>query len=149
MKHRNDANQDGVRTDNRFSDEMRGYVDLGMHAEALALARRFLQRDPLEVGAFNAAIDGLQVAEDRLKRWTRLVESAYARLPKKAKRLAKSAMFNFYYTANDLEKAVAFIPKRLDLNSMTFEWRRAGILPAGWRGFQPRVGISWLQLSRN
>src|SRR5438093_8010624 len=114
MKHRNEANQDGGETDNRFSDEMRGYVDLGMHTEALALARRFLQRDPIEVGAFNAALDGLLVAEDRLKRWARLVESAYARLPKMAKRRGKSAMFNFYYSANDFEKAVAFIPKRLD-----------------------------------
>ena len=92
---------------------MRGFLDLGMHTEALTLAREFLRRDPLETSAFNAALDGLLVSEDRLTRWTRLVESAYARLPKRARRQAKSAIFNFYYSIREFEKAASFIPKRL------------------------------------
>ncbi len=92
---------------------MRGFVDLGMPAEALTLARGFLRRDPLETSAFNAALDGLLVSQDRLTRWTRLVESAYARLPKRARREVKSAIFNFYYSIREFEKAASLIPKRL------------------------------------
>ena len=97
-----------------IDSRMKCVVSSILHTEALTLAREFLRRDPLETSAFNAALDGLLVSQDRLTRWTRLVESAYARLPKKAKRRAKSAMLSFYHSANDLEKAVAFIPKRLD-----------------------------------
>jgi hypothetical protein len=45
MNWRLDAGKDRDSTENRFSKEMRGYVDLGMHAEAVKLARKFLGRD--------------------------------------------------------------------------------------------------------
>jgi len=101
-------------SEDRFSNEIRGYIDLGMQREVLGLARRFLKRDPLEPEAFNAALDGLLVHGDRLKRWTRSVESAYARLPRKAKRDAISMMLAFYHSTREFEKAQAFVPKRLD-----------------------------------
>jgi len=97
-----------------FSLEIRGYIDLGMEREVFSLARRFLERDPLEPEAFNAALDGLLVHGDRLKRWSRTVESAYARLPHKAKGAVTSMMLAFYYSTREFDKAQALIPKRLD-----------------------------------
>jgi len=110
----NNRENDNAQEENRFSGEMRGYIELGMQHEALHLARRFLKRDPLEPEAFNAALDGLLSHCDRLKRWAPMVESAYTRLSKRGQLLVRSAALGFWYSLNEFEKAAAFIPKRLD-----------------------------------
>ena len=107
-----DAAREDTEADDSFSREMRGYVDLGMHTEALRLVRKFLRRDPIEPEAFEAALDGLMVSGDRFRRWARHVESAYSRLSTTAKRDASWWMLRFYYWANDFGKAVTFIPTR-------------------------------------
>src|SRR5438046_3453616 len=113
FKSNNRAN-DSTQEENRFSGEMRGYIELGMQHEALQLARRFLKRDPLEPEAFNAALDGLLSHCDRLKRWAPVVESAYARLSKRGQLQVRPATLAFWYSLKEFEKAAAFIPKRLD-----------------------------------
>ena len=114
MNSEDGASQRKGPSKDRFSEEIRGYIELGMQREALGLARRFLKRDPLEPEAFNAALDGLLVQGDRLKRWSRTVESAYARLTRKAKRDASSMMLAFYYSTGEFANAQALVPKRLD-----------------------------------
>ncbi len=114
MKYQRHGDEGGLPGEHRFSEEMRGYINLGMQHESLRLARRFLKRDPLEPEAFNAAIDALLVHCDRLKRWAPLLEASHARLSKGGQLQARSAMLSFWYSLNEFEKAAAFIPKRLD-----------------------------------
>ncbi len=110
----NSRTNDTAPEENRFSGEMRGYIELGMQHEALHLARRLLKRDPLEPEAFNAALDGLLVHCDRLKRLAPAVESAYARLSKRGQLQVRSSTLGFWYSLKEFEKAAALIPKRLD-----------------------------------
>ncbi|HYT60606.1 MAG TPA: hypothetical protein VEL06_10560 [Haliangiales bacterium] len=114
MNRKFDTGKENLPADDRFSTEMRGHIDLGMQHESLRLARRFLKREPLEPGAFIAAIDALLVHCDRLKRWAPLVEVSHARPSKDGQLRARSAMLSFWYSLNEFGKAAAFIPKRFD-----------------------------------
>src|SRR5712675_1810216 len=94
--------------------ELDGFVEMGMHREALRKARRLLKNNPITAAQFNAAVDAAFTQADRLKLWEPPVESAYARLPKRDQRAAWSSMLSFHYSNRNYEAASRFIPRRFD-----------------------------------
>ena len=97
-----------------MASELAGWVELGKKDEALKLARRIFRQRTIRPEAFNEAVDALVTLADALKRWSPVVESAYARLTKRAQRAVRHSMLNFYYSADNFESARCFIPRRFE-----------------------------------
>jgi len=92
--------------------ELNGYCELGMKGEALRLARHFLKRTEIKPNEFDAALGVILIQADRLKAWRPLVESAYARLGDRGKRMVQRRMLGFYNSLYDWESACQFVPAR-------------------------------------
>jgi hypothetical protein len=97
--------------------EMEGFVELGMTAAALGLVRRALRQPRIPAPVFAAAIDALLVQEDRLGKWTRLVEAAHGRLPERHRPAMRHRMLAFHSSARNYPAALAFIPRKFKTDS--------------------------------
>jgi len=114
----NDENiQDGGNPKDQVA-EMTGYLELGMHQNALNKARMVLSRERLNADEFDEAIWAILIAEGECKPWENLVKAAYDRLSESDKQEARGAMLSYYTTIKDMEKAANFIPD--DLTNPTF-----------------------------
>jgi hypothetical protein len=97
--------------------EVEGLVELGMKTTALQLVRRVLRQPSLLAPVFIAAIDALLVQEDRLRKWTRLVEAAHQLLPRRQRPPVRHSMLAFHTSARDYPAALAFIPRSFNTDS--------------------------------
>jgi len=93
--------------------EMTGFLELGMHQNALNGARTVLSRERLNADEFNEAVWAILVAESDCKPWENLVKAAYSRLSESDKQEARGAMLSYYTTIKDMETAAKFIPDNL------------------------------------
>src|SRR5256885_306394 len=112
-KNRDDA-RSGRRKSPDLATELDGMVDLGMKREALRTARRALEEPRVTTQLFGSAMNAILTHQDRLKTWRRVVEAAYARLPKRRQRTVHFWMLSFHYSTRDYEAASRFIPRRFD-----------------------------------
>ena len=93
-------------------EELEGCLHLDMEREALRLAGRILRAANINAIAFNSAVNALLICEDRVGRWLRRVESAFAALSRRDQRRCSTAMFNLYVSLNRWTDAARFLPRR-------------------------------------
>lgn len=106
--------------------ELEGYTALGMHKDALRLARKILRNPDPSTVQFETAIVKVLHLERRLRRIRGDVENAYAQLNNKGQRHVRCWMFFFYYSAGEFVAAIPFMPKRFNgtngMLELTFAW---------------------------
>jgi len=110
-EHGSNANESNRPTVNTLR-ELDGFLSLGLKSEALCLARRTLKETSITADSFNAVLNAIFTLDTRPKRWLPLVESAYARLPKRSQRSVCLAMMSLHSCNQDYEAVSRFIPRR-------------------------------------
>ena len=96
----------------RPTNELIGHVDPGMKREALREARRNLNDLTMPAKAFNDALNAILTHTDKLKPWTRLVESAYERLPKRDRPSTRFFIMSFRAGRHDYDGVLRLMPQR-------------------------------------
>src|SRR4051812_43097946 len=99
------------RCDHEQINEIDGYVELGMQAEALELIRETLAREEISCDEFHTCVFSLLQTE-RPEPWKEEVENAYRRLSKPVSDQVRSAMLNYYFSVGEPAKAFQFFPRR-------------------------------------
>lgn len=89
--------------------ELQGYVRIGMHKEALNIARKILRKQRISGREFSEALAVLLETQNSLKRSVKPVEAAYQRLKRQDRKKARFSMFGFYHSIKDWKKARQFI----------------------------------------
>ncbi len=107
-------------------NELKGCAELGLHREALRVARRILNQSTITVARFEAAMGAVLVVGNRLSRWRKTVGEGYARLSPSEQRRVRFWMLSFYHAAEDYRSAGQFIPEKFrgpfDLVELAFAW---------------------------
>lgn len=93
--------------------ELEGFLNLGMKHQALRLVRRTLESPVITADRLNDALDAILQLAGKLKPWTRLVESAYARLRKREHSAVRCSMIAFRNNSGDNEGVLQLMPRRL------------------------------------
>ena len=75
--------------------EMEGFEELGDHSAALGVARRVLSRSRLAGRAFSRAVCSMLAIVDDLNDWRPLIERAWERLSRSAKREGRALMLGY------------------------------------------------------
>ncbi len=89
--------------------EMDGHSNLGMHKEALEIARTILSRQRLKAVAFNGSLSVILVGGDNIETWKTLIQTAYGRLSKRGQQQVRDSMLGYYYSIKDMKTAEKFI----------------------------------------
>src|ERR1051326_3592720 len=93
--------------------ELRRLIRLDMNDEALRCAREALKQKPLSAETFNAALDAIISVEEGKRRWAKLVESAYQRLPGRQRWAVRFMMMSFLAECQDHDGVLELAPRRL------------------------------------
>ncbi len=94
--------------------ELEGLLGIGLKDDALGMARRAFKKPVISADLFNAALDVVLTCVARPKSWTKLIDSAYARLSKRGKQAAGFLMLAFHGGIPNHEVAQRFLPKRFN-----------------------------------
>lgn len=94
------------------ASELDGYVGAGMKKEALRLVRRLLKAPTVAAPTFAEAVHAILILADKVKLWKALVESAYARIPKRKRGLVRFWIMSVRNVCDDAEGVLQLIPKR-------------------------------------
>ncbi len=96
------------------ANELDGLVAIAMKDDALRMARRAFKNPAISADVFNAALNAILTHADCTKAWTKLIDSAYARLTKRGQRAACFLMLGFHCGNHSYEVASRFLPKRFN-----------------------------------
>jgi hypothetical protein len=94
----------------RGLDEINGYADLGMFAEALLAAQELLQQPHVSAEAFETSINMVLSGADDLISWENSVRLAFHRMTGAGRRRNAYLMLWFYAACENYARAVHFIP---------------------------------------
>ena len=94
----------------RGLDEVNGYADLGMFAEALLAAQDLLQQPVVPAEAFEASVNMVLSGADDLSLWKETIQSAYHRMNADGKRRSAYLMLWFFAASEEHARAAEFIP---------------------------------------
>ncbi len=108
--NRNTGEPEG--TPNPIAEELDAVVKLGMKREALRRARGILKQESITVELFHAAMNAIFPLADRLKPWSKLIEAAHARLPKRSQPSVRFWMLCLHCYTDNMEAAKRFVPRR-------------------------------------
>jgi hypothetical protein len=87
-------------------------IKLSMKDDASQRARKALKQKVITATAFNAALDAILSFEVGGTSWTRLVESAYERLPKRERPAVRFLMMSFRSSCLNHDGVLRLMPKR-------------------------------------
>lgn len=79
----------------------------------MRLVRQMLKNPAITATTLREALDAILTVGDNLKSWTRLVESAYERLPEGERLPVRILMMGFRYCTSDHEGILKLTPKRI------------------------------------
>src|ERR1700690_772892 len=88
--------------------EMTGLADLGLHKDALVLARQILSAERLDATAFNDALSAILIGGEGLESWKELIRAAYNHLPEQDQPEVGPEMLGYYHFIGDLKSAMDF-----------------------------------------
>lgn len=119
---KNNRNTRSPKSSTKWStEELNEMVKLGMKREALSQARAILKQEHITTDLFHAAMNAIFPLADKLKPWSKLIEAAHARLPKRSQPSVRFWMLCLHCHTDNLEAAKQFIPRRFDGESRLME----------------------------